>query len=134
MTGAKESVESEISIESAQKIWEDHPTNPFNWPEQKKWRIIFMAASVTLLVGLNATTPGKDITQTFNIDDSGFPNSFWPTTVRVTGTAIGPMVGLPLLEIFGVRNGYLVSTCCYFMKRMIAKMAKQSSSMLYSPS
>ena len=38
-----ESVQSEVSIESAQKSWEDYSTNPFNWPEHKKWRIIFMA-------------------------------------------------------------------------------------------
>ena len=94
----------------------------------------FYGSLVTLLVGLNATTPGKNITQTFNIDDNGFPNSFWPTTVWVTGTAIGPKVGLPLLENFGVRNGYLVSICCPLEEIMIAEMATRSSLMLYSPS
>ncbi|KAL8793384.1 MAG: hypothetical protein Q9195_003970, partial [Heterodermia aff. obscurata] len=98
-----------MSVEYAQKLWDDHSANPFNWPEQQKWRVILTAGLVTLLVGLNATTPSQDVADTFHIDDSGFPNSFWPTTVWNTGAAIGPLIGLPLLENFGVRNGYLLS-------------------------
>ena len=68
-----------------------------------------MTSSLTLLVGLNATIPSQNIAQTFHIDDSSFPNSFWPITIWNTAAAIGPLIGLPLLENFGTRNGYLVS-------------------------
>lgn len=119
MTGAMERIQSDMG--SAQKIWEDHPANPFNWPESKKWTIILMAGSVSLLAGLNATTPSQNIAQTFHVDDSRFPNSFWLTTVWNSGAAIGPMVGLPLLENFGVRNGFLVIVSHFLEETIAAK-------------
>ncbi|KAI9849506.1 MAG: hypothetical protein M1837_004126 [Sclerophora amabilis] len=91
--------------------WVDHAENPFNWPERKKWRIFFAAASVTFLAGLNATaiaTPGPEIAERFHVSDGSFPNSFWPVTAWTTAAALGPMVGMPMFENFGIRTGYLI--------------------------
>ena len=44
----------------------------------------------------------------FHVADTSFPHSFWPVTVWNTGAAIGPMVGMPILENFGIRKGYMV--------------------------
>lgn len=67
---------------------------------------------VSLLVGLNATaiaTPAHDIAEEFNVSDDDFTNSFWPICVWNTAAALAPLVGLPLLENFGNRTGYLVN-------------------------
>lgn len=108
-----ESPRAEDSLEAAEKSWESHPANPFNWPEKKKWGIILVAAAVTLLVGLNATavtTPGIVIAERFHVSDADFPHSYWPVTVWNTAAAFVPMLGLPLFENFGIREGYLVRT------------------------
>ncbi|KAG6993821.1 hypothetical protein G7Y79_00050g085580 [Physcia stellaris] len=106
------SVRSERSAEIAQQVWRTDQTNPFNWPRAKKWRVTLAAAAVTFLVGLNSTavtTPGHAIAETFHVDETHFPHSFWPVTVWNTGAAFGSIVGMPLLENFGSRNGYLLS-------------------------
>ena len=111
-TSSPESQRPEASTEEPKNAWDEHPANPFNFPERQKWTIILAAAAVTILVGLNATsiaTPALVIAEEFHVSDAGFPNSFWPITVWNTGAALGPMVGLPLLENFGSRNGYLLS-------------------------
>ena len=105
------SVRSERSAEISQRVWRTDQTNPFNWPRPKKWRITLAAAAVTFLVGLNSTavtTPGHVIAETFRVDERHFPHSFWPVTVWNTGAAFGSIIGMPLLENFGSRKGYLV--------------------------
>ncbi|KAL8993525.1 MAG: hypothetical protein Q9169_006283 [Polycauliona sp. 2 TL-2023] len=99
------------SLEASRNAWGNHPENPYNWPERKKWRIALVIATVILLVGLNATsiaTPSLVIAEHFHVSDAAFPHSFWPVTVWNTGAAVGPMVGMPLLENFGVRRGYML--------------------------
>lgn len=112
LANSSESSPPVTSEKAAQEIWDQHSANPFNWPESKKWKIVLVAASVTLLTGINTTsiaTPSQDITTEFHVSDAGFPNSVWLVTVWNIGSAFGPMVGLPLLENFGIRNGYLVN-------------------------
>ncbi|KAL8910187.1 MAG: hypothetical protein Q9171_004485, partial [Xanthocarpia ochracea] len=97
-------------LEASRSVWNKHPENSVNWPERKKWRIVLVIAIVILLVGLNATsvtTPGLIIAERFHVADTSFPHSFWPVTVWNTGAAIGPMIGMPILENFGIRNGYM---------------------------
>ena len=72
-----------------------------------------MGCTVTLLVGLNSTaiaTPGVAIAEQFGIGTSNenIDSTVWPITAWNTGAAFGPMIGLPLLEAFGIRIGYLV--------------------------
>ena len=115
-----EPVRPVISAEAAQKIWAENPANPFNWPESKKWNIVLVAAAVTFLTGLNATsiaTPSQEIARKFHVSDAEFPNSVWLVTVWNFGTAFGPMIVLPLLENFGIRNGYLVNEQSYLEMR-----------------
>ncbi|KAL8893849.1 MAG: hypothetical protein Q9192_004861 [Flavoplaca navasiana] len=98
-------------LEASCSAWEQHPANSVNWPERKKWRIVLVIATVILLVGLNATsvtTTGLVIAEHFHVADTSFPHSFWPVTVWNTGAAIGPMVGMPILENFGIRKGYML--------------------------
>lgn len=67
---------------------------------------------VTLLIGLNATaiaTPSLIIAEEFHVTERSFQHSFWPVTAWNTAAAIGPMIGLPLMENFGFKGGYLVS-------------------------
>ncbi|KAI4189592.1 MAG: hypothetical protein LQ346_005092 [Caloplaca aetnensis] len=99
------------SLEASRKSWAHHPGNPFTWPESKKWRILLVAAAATLLIGINAssvTTPASMIAERFHVTESAFPHSFWPVTIWNTGAAFGPMVGLPLLENFGIQRGYML--------------------------
>ena len=98
-------------LEASRSAWDKHPENSVNWPDHKKWKIVLVIATVILLVDLNATsitTPGLVIAERFHVADTSFPHSFWPVTVWNTGAAIGPMVGMPILENFGIRKGYMV--------------------------
>ncbi|KAL9629053.1 MAG: hypothetical protein Q9204_005497 [Flavoplaca sp. TL-2023a] len=98
-------------LEASRSAWDKHPENSVNWPHHKKWRIVLVIATVILLVGLNATsvtTPGLAIAEHFQVTDTSLPHSFWPVTVWNTGAAIGPMVGMPILENFGIRKGYML--------------------------
>ncbi|KAL8710238.1 MAG: hypothetical protein Q9220_005169 [cf. Caloplaca sp. 1 TL-2023] len=111
-TSAKspESPPSEEELTTARRAWQHHSANPYNWPESKKWSVIIIAAAVTFLIGMNATaptTPSRAIAEQFHLNDATFPNSYWPVTVWNTAAAFGPMIGLPLLENFGIRNGFL---------------------------
>lgn len=73
--------------------------------------LIVLSAGI-LFIGLNSTsvaTPSLIIAEQFHVHDSIFPHSYWPVTVWNTGAALGLMVGLLLLENFGIRKGYFVS-------------------------
>ena len=93
--------------------WETHPENPFNWTAAKKWRQFLAGSLVTLLVGLNSTaiaTPGSLIAKETHVNTGSryIDHTVWPITAWNTGAAFGPMIGVPLLEAFGMRYGYLV--------------------------
>lgn len=45
-----------------------------------------------------------------DITNSSLDNTVWPIAAWNTGAAFGPMIGIPLLEAFGMQKGYLVST------------------------
>ena len=91
--------------------WAQNPANPFSWSPSRKWIITSCVCAVSFAAGINATaiaTPGREIAVTFKVSDDNFPNSFWPITAWTMGAAFGPMIGMPLLENFGTRKGYLV--------------------------
>ncbi|KAL9010583.1 MAG: hypothetical protein Q9173_004494 [Seirophora scorigena] len=130
-----ESPRAEDSLEAAETSWETHATNPFNWPEKKKWGIILVAAAVTLLVGLNATavtTPGIVIAERFHLSEADFPHSYWPVTVWNTAAAFGPMVGLPLLENFGIREAYLALYLLFILMVIPQAVAPNFATLLVS--
>ena len=107
-------VESPTKEQELQSIWTAHPENPFNWPVKQKWRQFLCGCLVTMLVGLNSTaiaTPGMEIANQFKIDtgNPNLDNTVWPITAWNTGAAIGPMIGIPFLEAYGIKTGYLVS-------------------------
>ncbi|KAI4120560.1 MAG: hypothetical protein LQ338_006923 [Usnochroma carphineum] len=123
LVSSSDPARSDDLLEAAQKRWDDHPVNPLNWPASKKWRIALTLSLVTLLVGINATavtTPSLIIAERFHVSDVGFPNSYWPVTVWNTGAALGPLVGLPLLENFGIRTGYVLIIYCALLPFVVA--------------
>ena len=106
-------LEAPAKAQEPHHTWATHPENPFNWPKKKKWLQFFAGSLVTMLVGLNSTviaTPGSTIARQFNVDvtNSDLDETVWPITAWNTGAAFGPMIGIPLLEAFGMRYGYLV--------------------------
>ena len=114
---------NEYSDEKASLTWAEHPENPVNWPEKRKWLIFLSLLSTSLLVGLVATsiaTPGEEIANEFHVSHDGFPNDYWPVGAWAIGAALGPMVFIPFLETFGIRTGYLVSIG--FAKRRRGKL------------
>lgn len=86
------------------------PGNPFNWPAAKKYRACILACAMTFAVQVNGTmltSAAEQINHSFNISDAVFPHSYWPVLSWNLGAAAAPMVGLPLMENFGVRYTYL---------------------------
>lgn len=66
---------------------------------------------MTFAVQLNGTmmtSAAEQINESFSISDEGFPRSYWPVLSWNLGGAAAPLLGLPLMENFGVRNSYLV--------------------------
>lgn len=91
------------------------PENPFNWPDAKKWSVSLLACFMTFVVQLNGTmmtSAAEQINESFSISDEHFPHSYWPVLSWNLGGAAAPLIGLPLMENFGVRNSYLV---CFFV-------------------
>jgi hypothetical protein len=90
-------------------------SNPFNWPTSKKWRVTLLACFMTLVVQLNGTemtSAAEQINESFRVSDEHFPHSYWPVLSWNLGGAAAPMLALPLMEHFGVRWSYFVSTRC----------------------
>lgn len=86
------------------------PSNPFNFPVRKKWRTTLLACSMTFLVqvsGTMLTSAASQINTSFSISDEAFPHSYWPVLSWNLGGAAAPLMGLPLMENFGVRWSYL---------------------------
>lgn len=87
------------------------PDNPINWPLRKKWMVTGFSCTITFLIGINAlsiSSAAVQVGERFDVSDAAFPNSYWVVTAWNVGAAIMPLFGLPLLENFGVRLGYLV--------------------------
>jgi hypothetical protein len=87
------------------------PQNPFNWPQVKKWRVTLLACFMTFVVQINGTamtSAAEQINKSFHVSDDNFPHSYWPVLSWNLGGAAAPLIGLPLMESFGVRWSYLV--------------------------
>ncbi|XP_014551799.1 hypothetical protein COCVIDRAFT_111968 [Bipolaris victoriae FI3] len=87
------------------------PSNPFNFRRGKKWRTTLLACSMTFLVqvsGTMLTSAAPQINTSFAISDEAFPHSYWPVLSWNLGGAAAPLIGLPLMENFGVRWSYMI--------------------------
>ena len=94
----------------------DDPRYPFNWPNTKKWRVTLLACFMTFVLQINGTamaSAAEQINESFHISDEDFPHSYWPIFSWTLSGALAPMLGLPLMEHFGVRWSYLVRSICY---------------------
>lgn len=90
----------------------DDPENPFNFSLAKKWRVTLLACFMTFIVQINGTmmtSAAEQINESFHVSDESFPHSYWPVLSWNLGGAAAPLLGLPLMENFGVRWSYLVS-------------------------
>jgi MFS family permease len=86
------------------------PANPFNFSISKKWRTTILACFMTFVVqvsGTMLTSAAEQINSSFNISDEAFPHSYWPVLSWNLGGSAAPLLGLPLMESFGVRRSYL---------------------------
>ncbi|KAL5419864.1 hypothetical protein PMIN06_001269 [Paraphaeosphaeria minitans] len=89
----------------------DDPTNPFNFSEAKKWRVTLLACFMTFVIQINGTamtSAAEHINESFHISDESFPHSYWPVFSWTLSGAAAPMLGLPLMERFGVRRSYMM--------------------------
>lgn len=95
--------------------WEHHPHNPFNWPRWKKWMSMLTSCWVTFIVGLNATsitTAADAISSEFHLANGIFEYNFFAVTAWNAAAAFVPLATLPLMETYGMRFGFLVSSLC----------------------
>lgn len=105
---------SECAVSTEKRMhWNDpsNVLNPFNWVEAKKWRTTLLACFMTFIIQLNGTmmtSAAEQINVSFNVSDEKFPHSYWPVLSWNLGGAAAPMLGLPLMENFGVRRSYMV--------------------------
>jgi hypothetical protein len=95
--------------------WNDprNTYNPFNWTNEKKWRVTLLANFMTFAIQINGTmmtSAAEQINESFHISDKRFPHSYWPVLSWNLGGAAAPLLGLPLMENFGVRKTYIVSS------------------------
>lgn len=90
--------------------WTQNPANPCNWSKRRKWTVTWTTTFISFIIGCNSTA--ISVVGSKILDDMGVPdnnlNSIWPITAWTMAAALGPMVGMPLLETFGTRKGYLV--------------------------
>ncbi|KAJ4360275.1 uncharacterized protein N0V89_000835 [Didymosphaeria variabile] len=89
----------------------DDPENPFNFSQAKKWRITLLACFMTFVIQMNGTSmtsAAEQINESFHVSDESFPHSYWPVFSWTLSGAAAPMLGLPLMEHFGVRWSYMI--------------------------
>lgn len=87
------------------------PENPFAWSKSRKWILTGFSCLMCFMIGINAlaiSSATEQFSKRFGISDASFPNSYWVNTAWNGGAAIAPLLGLPFMEDFGVRTGYLV--------------------------
>ncbi|KAF1976418.1 multidrug transporter [Bimuria novae-zelandiae CBS 107.79] len=93
----------------------DDRTNPFNWSQTKKWRVTLLACFMTFVLQINGTamtSAAEQINESFHVSDENFPHSYWPVFSWTLSGAAAPMIGLPLMEHFGVRWSYMMMYAC----------------------
>lgn len=114
-------VQSDRKVEVLQWLPGDKE-NPYNWSFARKWFAVSVALFGTLLLPLNGTSitiAAVEINKEFHISDtSTLTNSYWTMTSWTLGGAFFCIVGLPLMEEFGVRASYL-STYVFFYLMII---------------
>jgi hypothetical protein len=60
--------------------------------------------------GTMMTSAAEQINESFHLSDEQFPHSYWPVLSWNLGGAAAPLLGLPLMENFGIRKSYLVGS------------------------
>ncbi|PVI00283.1 MFS general substrate transporter [Periconia macrospinosa] len=80
----------------------DDPENPQNWPSRKKWGLVAILGTVTLVTPLGSSffAPGvpqvmKDFHETSNVIAS------LVVSIYILGFAIGPLIIAPMSELYG---------------------------------
>lgn len=66
---------------------------------------------LSFMVGINALSIASAaglINEEFDVSDANFPNSYWTVTAWNTGAMFGPVLGLPLMETYGIKTIYFV--------------------------
>lgn len=53
------------------------------------------------------TSAAEHINESFHVSDEHFPHSYWPVLSWNLGGAAAPLIGLPIMENFGVRRSYM---------------------------
>lgn len=113
-TSSREDVRNGELAQYARVVdWDDEndPMHPFNWPKRKKWTITLAAMYVCFIVGINSTAIASAST---TIQEG---NEYWPVAAWNAGAAVAPLAGLPLMEHFGVRSSFLVSSTSEIIQR-----------------
>lgn len=90
------------------------PQNPLNWSRSRKWLLTGVSCVVCFAVGLNGlaiSSAADRVDIRFGINDTGAHayRAYYMMTCWTGGAIVAPLIGLPLMETFGVRKGYLVS-------------------------
>lgn len=91
--------------------WDRDPRNPFNWPLWKKWMVMVISLAVTFFTGMNSTsitTAGEVLSREFSVRSGIFEYNFFVVTAWNAAAALVPLATLPLMETYGMRQGYLV--------------------------
>ncbi|KAG9771081.1 MFS general substrate transporter, partial [Aureobasidium melanogenum] len=102
-------------------------SDPDNWSRKKRWigtMVAVWATYTTIMNGTIITVAHKHISDEFHVDEVRFPNFYWVVTSWALGGAIFPLIGLPLIEDFGVRPGFLstyVVFLCFIIPQALAK-------------
>ncbi|KAJ5763415.1 hypothetical protein N7533_002096 [Penicillium manginii] len=138
---ADESLQSKAPVELTQEsfninnsstetlAWKDEhdPENPYNWPVTKKWALTYIAAFMTFLTMMNGTiitVAHFEISDTFNVDETAFPHSYWPVTTWAIGGAFSALFILPLAEDLGTRPVFLSTyliLICFLVPQAVAQ-------------
>ncbi|KAL2436837.1 Efflux pump atB [Exophiala dermatitidis] len=102
-------------------------SDPDNWSRKKRWIgtiVAVWATYTTIMNGTIITVAHKHISDEFYVDEVRFPNFYWVVTSWALGGAVFPLIGLPLIEDFGVRPGFLstyVVFLCFIIPQALAK-------------
>lgn len=84
----------------------------FNWSRSYRWTLTLTTCFISILTGLPAgaySAGDNGMSREFHISQSGFPHLAWATASWNMGSALMPLVFVPLTENTGRMPGYFVS-------------------------
>lgn len=121
----REKKEEEIEKKKREKdpynvTWdsEDDPMNPQNWSKTKKWLVLILVSTITLVVTFSSSVfsaATEVVSETYGISEE---TAELGTALYLMGFGVGPLFAGPLSETFGRTPVYMITFLGFILSQL----------------